>query len=129
MRLFLDPSPSLEVFSQDLQTIISVEGENPPEVFVRDGLPRPDRHLLLGLVQAVSIAVEERDPESVVFMESCSIRIERAGLLKDLAPSLLIVRAEDGSVGALAIEDPAEARRRARKVVRWFTGTIRLDVP
>lgn len=108
---------------------MSVEGDGPPEVFVRDGLPRPDRHLLLGLVQAVSMAVEERDPESVVFIESCSIRMERAGLLKELGSSLVIVRAEDGGIGVLAVGDPADARRRARRAVRWFTGTIRLDVP
>lgn len=129
MRLLIDPSPSLAVFSRDLQTVISVEDEKPPEVFVPEDVPRPDRHLLLGLVQAISVAVEERDPESVVFMESCSIRLEKSGHVKDLKASLVVVRGEEGGMAALAVGVPAQARRTARKLVRWFTGTIRLDVP
>jgi hypothetical protein len=129
MKLFLDPSDSLPLFSMDLQLVIRIEEGRSPELFLEHGISNPDRHLLLGLVQRIAMAVEERDRESVAFANGCTIRLKRAGEAKTFGPGLVIARSDDGTIGAVASVDPSMARRLARLAVRWFTGTIRLDVP
>ena len=49
-------------------------------------------------------------------------------LLKELGFTN-VDEAEDGAIAALALCDPSEGRRLARRAVRALTGTIRLDVP
>lgn len=129
MKLLVSPPPPLPVFSQDLELVILVQEESIPQIFVEEGVPRPDRHLLLGLIQAVSMSVQERDPESVVCTENCAMRLDRSGDLRQLEPGLVIVRSKEGRFGVLAASDHSSARRLARQALRWFTGTIRLDVP
>ena len=66
MRLTIEPKPSLPQFSSDLDlVIVTTDDDRIPEIFVTEGSPVPDRHMLLGLVQIVSVAVQEQDPESV----------------------------------------------------------------
>jgi hypothetical protein len=127
--LLIDPLPSLPFFSLEPELVIQIQEDRPPEVYVEEGLPRPDRHLLLGIVQSVLVAVEEMDPESVELMGTCKIKLDRAGAVKELGVGLLIVRVLDGRFGALIVGNSRLAVRLARQGVRWFTGTIRLDIP
>jgi hypothetical protein len=129
MKLVIDPLPSLSLFSLDAELVIQIEEDRPPEVYVEEGLPRPDRHLLLGIVQSVLVAVEEMDPESVELMSTCTIKLDRAGEVKEFGSGLVIVRAKDGRFGTLIVGDSWLALRLARQGLRWFTGTIRLDIP
>jgi hypothetical protein len=129
MKLLVTPPPTLSLFSMDLQLLILIEEDRAPELILDNQMPRPDRHLLLGLVQGMAMAVEERDPESVAFIKGGSVRLLRDGNSKELRPGLLLARSTEGAIGVLATVDYGEARRLARKAVRWFTGTIRLDLP
>jgi hypothetical protein len=131
MKIHVQPLPSLPVFSEDLQFVIHVgDGDaSVPELFLEDGLPRPDRHLLVGMAQSILMALEEADPETVAFLDSCAIRLDRSGETKPLDRGLIVVRSTTGKFGALVTATPREARRLARKAVRWFTGAIRLDIP
>jgi hypothetical protein len=129
MKLLVDPLPSLPLFSLEPELVIQIQEDRPPEVYVEEGLPRPDRHLLLGIVQSILVAVEEMDPESVELMSTFTIKLDRAGAFKELGVGLLIVRVRDGRFGALIAGDSLLARRLARQGVRWFTGAIRLDIP
>jgi hypothetical protein len=129
MKLLLDPLPSLPLFSLDPELVIRVEEDRPAEVYIAEGLPRPDRHLLLGIAQTVLVAVEEMDPEIVELTGRCTIRLDRANEIKQFGAGLVIVRVKDGRFGALIVGDARLALRLARQGVRWFTGTIRLDIP
>jgi len=113
----------------DPELVIRIEEDRPAEVYVGEGLPRPDRHLLLGIAQTVLVAIEEMDPECVAVMEACAIKLARAGEIKEFNPGLVIVKVRDGKFGALVVGDSRMALRLARQCMRWFTGTIRLDVP
>ncbi|MBI5250806.1 MAG: hypothetical protein HY912_15050 [Desulfomonile tiedjei] len=129
MRLLVDPLPKLGLFDSELELVVCIREDTPPEVFLMDGKPRPDRHLLLGIMQMIVVAVEEMDRTSLEFTDSCSIRLERNGEKRDIDSHLTVVRSVDGRFGALAIGDPRQVRRLARQAERWFTGTIRLDIP
>ncbi len=129
MRLAITPIPSIPQMSDELEIVILVNQDGVPEVFAAEDLPKPDRHLLLALAQTVAMAVEEQDPESVVFLDSCSIRLDRSGDWKDVAAGLVLVKSRQGRFGGLVVGDSICGKRLTRKAVRWFTGTIRLDVP
>lgn len=129
MRLLIDPLPSLPLFLLDAELVIRFAEDLPPEVYIEEGHPRPDRHLLLGIAQSVLVAVEEMDPESVELIGTCAIKLDRANEIKELGAGLVIVRVRDGGFGALVVGDSQLALRLARQAVRWFTGTIRLDIP
>jgi hypothetical protein len=123
--------PDLPVFAENLQVVFHIRDDDGsvPMLYTDDGVPRPDRHLMLGIAQATLMAIEETDPETVVFLESCAIELNRSGETILLNGGLTVVRSESGKLGALAPATPREARRLARKGVRWFTGAIRLDIP
>lgn len=129
MRLLIKPPPSLPIFSHELELVISVSEERAPEVFVKEGFAKPDRHFLLGIAQSMALALEEADPEFTAFMETESIILENVGSIKALPHGLIIARDEQGYLGGVAIPDSRVVRRLAREMERWFTGTIRLDVP
>jgi hypothetical protein len=129
MRLIVDPAPALPVFEQDLDLVICVSEGRAPEIHVKQGIPKPDRHLLLGLVQTVSVVVGEMDRELVCFMEPRSLVLEMETGSRPVQQGLVIARTSDGAFGVLAIEDKRQARVLAREALRWFTGTIRLDIP
>jgi hypothetical protein len=103
--------------------------EDTPQIYVGKDSPKPDRHLLLGIVQSVNVAVEERDPDMVKFMSRCSVRLDGSGAAKIFDSGLIIARDTHGAIAVLAIGDAPTGRRLARQGLRWFTGTIRLDVP
>ncbi len=129
MRLIVDPIPLSPLVDNNLELVICLEDGQAPEIHVKEGLPKPDRHLLLGLMQTVAVAVSERDPELVVFMDARSVVLKTESASRHVPPGLVIARTEDGAVGVLATLDTQHARILARQALRWFTGTIRLDVP
>jgi hypothetical protein len=129
MRLLTEPAAQSPLFDSELELVICLREESPPEIFLQDGMPRPDRHMLLGMIQTIVVAAEEMDSASVAFVDSCSTRLERGDEMSILHSDLIIIRAIDGRFGALAIGDKRSVRRLARRAERWFTGTIRLDVP
>jgi hypothetical protein len=129
MRITTDPATLLPVFSEDLYLVILARDGTIPEVSVAEGTPTPDRHLLLGLAQSAVLAIEERDPETVVCKEYRSILLHRSGETKELVHGLVIGTSRDRSFGVLASCDWKEAIHVARKTLRWFTGTVRLDIP
>jgi hypothetical protein len=125
----LDTSPSLALFTKELELVVTVDESAIPEIYPREGQPMPDRHFLLGLVQTAGVLLEERDPESVAVLKQCSIRLERGETVISLDSAFVIVRPVDGRLGVLAVGDWQTARRLARKAVRHFTTAIRIDVP
>ncbi len=129
MRLLVEPSAQSPLFDSELELVICLREDGPPEIFLEDGMPRPDRHMLLGMIQTIVVSLEEMDAASVAFVESCSTRLERGREVSILHSELIIIRSVDGMFGALAIGDKRSGRRLARRAERWFTGTIRLDVP
>ncbi len=129
MKLHIDPAPNLVLLSDSLEIVLEVKDDSFPEIYLQEGLSRPDRHFLLSMVQILAVAIEEKDAECVEFAESRSIRLERENETIDVDTRLLMVRTEKGRTGALAMGDPRNARRTARNAVRYLTGTIRLDVP
>jgi hypothetical protein len=131
MKLSVQPMPSLSAFSEDLQFVIHVGDSDAaiPELYLEEGLPQPDRHLLVGVAQTVLVAVEESDPETVAFLDACAVSLETPRETKPLDRGLIVVRSTTGQFGALVTAAPSAAKRLARKAVRWFTGGIRLDIP
>jgi hypothetical protein len=129
MRLLADPSPQLQLLNSDLELVICIREESPPEVFVEEGKPKPDRHMLLGIMQTIVIAVEEMDRTFVEFSDDCSLKLAMNGEIREIDAELTIVRSVDGSFGAIVRGGARQARKLARRGERWFTGTIRLDIP
>jgi hypothetical protein len=129
MRLLVDPKCELEVFNNDLTIVISAREGASPEMHFSAGSAKPDRHLLLGMAQAVMFAVEESDPDMVRFVEFAKVTLDDGNVSKELTSNLLIARDDSGKYGALVIGAGQGGKRLAREVTRWFTGTIRLDIP
>ena len=129
MKLIIDRPTGLSLFSSDLDVVIALENSGIPEIFVAKDLPRPDRHLLLGMVQVVAVAVQENDPETFSRLDSASVELQSSAQSGSLTAPLIVARARDGAFGALGIGDLQSVRTVARKAVRYFTGTIRLDIP
>jgi hypothetical protein len=129
MNLRVEPPVLLASFDSDLELVVCIGAERPPEILTDRGQPKPDRHLLLGIVQSLVMAVEERDEDLVAFHGWRTISLNVDGQSRELACDMLIFRTMNGRIGAVAPEDVAVARSLARKALRWFTGTIRLDVP
>jgi hypothetical protein len=129
MRLIIEPAPSLGILSKDVDLVIEVEESELPETYVDLGQPRPDRHLVLGLVQCAAIAIEEQDVESTLFTTDCSITLVRENDPVPLRGPLIVARSADGNFGVIAIGDETTARRLMRRAIRHFSGTIRMDLP
>jgi hypothetical protein len=129
MKLFTEPPVSLPQLAEELQLVIRIEEDQTPQIYVQEDSPMPDRHLLLGIVQSVNVAVEEKDHDMVRFTGPCTVRLETTGDTKIFESGIIIARDCRGAIAALVIGDAAEGRRLARRGLRWFTGTIRLDVP
>jgi hypothetical protein len=129
MKLLIDPTPPVPILLEDQELVIEVVPSGIPTIYVEEGRPPADRHLLWGIGQSVVISVEERDAESVAFMKNCSVKLMRQGVVRDLTPGLTIVRTNRGRLGALAVGDVQTARRLARETARYFTRILRLDVP
>lgn len=109
--------------------VIALEETGIPGVYVAEDLPRPDRHLLLGMVQVIAVAVQENDPDAFEHMDSASMELRTSRESRSLTSGLIVARARDGSFGALGVGDLGSVRAVARKALRYFTGTVRLDIP
>jgi hypothetical protein len=128
MKIVASPEIDFPILSEELEIVIRIEENSIPEIYWPDG-PKPDRHLLLGLVQSVAMAIREKDPELVYFTDSRSIELRRDDEKKVLYPGVVIMRSASARLGVLAPSDPQTSRRIAGYALRYFTGTIRLDVP
>jgi hypothetical protein len=129
MRLEIDPSAHLGILSTDLDLVIDVIESGLPSIHVDRGQPPPDRHLLLGLAQCAAVATAERDRESVRFLEPCAVTLVRGTDRLVMGGPLIIMRNSHGEFGVLSLADAETTRRLTRRLVRQFTGAIRLDVP
>ncbi len=129
MKLLTDLIAGPAVLRDHLQLLIEIKFDSIPAIHVARGVPRPDRHMLLGIVQTMAIAIEEKDPESVAFLKERSVLLEVDGEVRETAAPLVVLRGTGGVMAALVMCEKEEARRIARKAVRHFTATIRLDVP
>ena len=129
MKLLSEITSGPPVLRESLQLVIEIKIDSIPGVYVAQGMPRPDRHMLLGLVQTMAIAIEEKDPESVIFLRDRSILFDIDGEVREIVAPLVVVRGETGIMAALVMCEHEDARRIARKAVRYFTSTIRLDIP
>ncbi len=130
MKLRIYPQPDNEAFQKLLQLLITVEPDGRPEVYVGEGILKPDRHLVLGIAQSMAVQIEEKDPETVVFIDSAIVDLEWRQSIQRLTAGLIIARTvEEGAIAALVLGDPSSGRRLARQAIRALTGTIRLDVP
>lgn len=129
MKLTIQPDPKLDIFRDNLELAICVRENQTPEILIEEGLPRPDRHLLLGIVQAITIAAEENDEEMLEVSDNCTVAVHFAGEKKFAEQVLVIVRSQNGRFAAFFNGDRRTAKSFAKKALRWFTGTIRLDIP
>jgi hypothetical protein len=129
MRLLIDPPAPLALFAGELGLVIEVPEAGIPSLYVPSGVPQPDRHMVLGLIQSLAVAVSEDDKDCVAIVDRCTVRLDLNGQIKDLEPSFIVIRDERAAFGVLVAGTREDARRRARQALRYFTGTIRLDVP
>ncbi len=129
MKLHVDPTPALDSFGQDFDLVICVTETTLPVVYTAENSANPDRHFLLGLVQTALIAIEELDPDTVAFISTSPLTLEKNDELIHLDCQLLIVRSKTGSFAVLMRTDQALARSLIREAARRFTGLIRLDIP
>jgi hypothetical protein len=129
VRIQTDKPIPLEGIEEELELVIVARPEKSPEIHKVDGRPAPDRHLVLGMVQAAAMAIEERDRELVANMEGLDVRLMKQGLSEPLDADLVIVRSEAGRIGVLALGDDVYVRRVSRELLRYFTKMIRLDIP
>ncbi len=128
MRLTINTPIDSDFFTHKLQVVIAATKDGTPGIFFSDNLPKPDRHLLLGMAQSVLFAVQESDADIVIFADSCEVVLHSNGL-HSLNPDLLIARDEFGEYKVIAVNPKQQAKKVAGQMLRWFTGTIRLDVP
>ncbi len=129
MKLTLENSTPPPFLSDDLDVAIVVKEGSPPEMFVPEGRARHDRHLILGLAQTARMAAQEWDPESIAPAEGDRAVLERGQRTDVIDNGIIIIRSVDGGFGVVALTDRQSARRLSREAERYFTGSIRLDVP
>ena len=75
------------------------------------------------------MAVSEQDKDLFVQAPECKVALSHDNTETPLEPDMVIARSNMGKLGVLAIGDLSAARRRIREIVRYFTGTVRLDIP
>jgi len=129
MRLLIVPPAPIALLAGELGLVIEVPEAGIPTLYVPRGVPQPDRHLVVGLIQSVAVAVSEDDKDSVAIVDRCSVHLELNGQIKELDPSFIVARDDRAAFGVLIAGTREEARRRTRQAVRYFMGTIRMDVP
>ncbi|MFH0824734.1 MAG: hypothetical protein V2B18_18430 [Pseudomonadota bacterium] len=128
LRLFT-PGSSLSVLQEDLDLVVHFQPGPIADVYVPKGRPTPDRHYILGLVQSSVTAIREEDEEMVVRVEAGSARLLNGNDQRTFSAGLIMVRSADGLFGTAVFGDRATVRMLSREALRYFTGTIRLDVP
>ncbi len=125
----MNPESRLPVFSKTPELVMFLTKGRSPEILMPKNSPKPDRHLLLGLIESVSLAVREKDTDTTEIIPNVSVRVKRGDVVKELASGVIVLRAVDGTFGAVGTDDHAVAKNILRDAVRYFTGTVRLDVP
>jgi hypothetical protein len=128
MKIVTNPSVNFPILLEDLEIVVRIVENSLPEIYYQ-GVPNPDRHMLLGLIQSSAMAIEEKDPELVYFTDFTSIELQRDDETRPLYPGVIVIRSVALHFGVLAPYDRQTSRRMARAAVRYFMGTIRLDVP
>ncbi len=128
MKLYVDPPPSLRLFQQEIDLLICIRGAEFPNIYTRENSAKPDRHFLLGVLQAAMIAVDEQDEDTVAFIDSPRLSLEKSNELIQLSCQMLIITNKT-AFAVLTGTDKAMAKRLIREAARHFTGMIRLDIP
>jgi hypothetical protein len=129
VKLILEPDPLPSDSGGDLGLVVVVCGDLPPAVYPEEGAPRPDRHFLLGLAQTALVLVEEMDRDCAAALDCLTATLIRDGEESRFSPSFVITMTKEGKILVIGVGDPHDARRAARKTLRYFTGGVRLDVP
>jgi len=129
MKLILHPPSSLVPFSEELDLVIEVKSSGVPVTYAREDSPHPDRHLLLGIIQRVAVAIEEKDAEIVELREHVHALLRTARETRNLEPGVIIAKTEQANLAVIAKGDMEIARGLVRRAVRYFTSAIRMDVP
>ncbi len=129
MRIQTDKTVPLQAIEGELELVITAKQDKTPEIHRAEGRPVPDRHLVLGIIQAAAMAIEERDPELVAFMEGIVVTLWKQGTREPIDADLVVIRCYKGKIGVLVLVGQAEVRRVSRELLRYFTKMIRLDIP
>ncbi len=128
MKLYQEHGSS-PLAAHDVDLVIHVGPERHPEIFLEEGVAKPDRHFLIGLIQLCTVAVEEKDSEVATFSPGKTVVLETAGQKHTIESGIVIFRINKGKVGCVSCHDPAAACKIVRDALRRFTGAIRLDIP
>ncbi len=128
MKLHVDPLPSLSLFQEEIDLLICVRGADFPNIYTNENSAKPDRHYLLGVLQAAMIAVDEQDEDTVVFIDSPRLSLEKSNELIQLSCQMIIITNKT-AFAVLTGTDRAIAKHLIRGAARHFTGMIRLDIP
>lgn len=129
MQLVFEPRSGIHDRGEDVELAVTVDSEAVPEVHTPAGTPRPDRHYLVGLAQSLAVAAEEEDPEMVEFIPDFTLGFLDSPNTAQLRPTMVILRFGSGRMALISAMAPNETARMMRKVVRAFTGGVRLDIP
>jgi hypothetical protein len=129
MRVIFDPIPNLFEDSQKVDFVITLTDEARPEIHTPPGLPPIDRHYLVGFAQSLEMAVEEEDADLVEFLPGFTLLIEDSGPAEALSPPVVLIRYGTGGIMLVSQVDARETKAIMRKLVRFFTGGVRLDIP
>ncbi len=129
MKIWQENDSASHIVAQDLEVVVHAQLGSNPEIFLKEGVTKLDRHFLVGLMQICTVAVEERDAAVVIFSPNDNVVLDANGEKKTICEGILIFRNKQGQVGCVCLHDPVSGRRIIRDALRRFTGTIRLDVP
>ncbi len=129
MRLIFEPQSELISGDREVELAITVDSRDRTEIYRPAGEPPPDRHYLVGLAESLAVAAEEQDKEMVEYHPHFVLEIEGGGMKDELTPTLVLARFDSGGMALVSQVDAVETLKAIRKVVRYFTGGIRLDVP
>lgn len=129
VKLAITPDPWPLDPDADLVVVVAACANPPPVIHHEEGAPKPDRHYLLGLAQTALFLMEEMDPDCAAVVDSMHATIIRDGEHTHFSPEFVITVDKSGRIHVIGVGSPADARREARKALRYFTGGVRLDVP
>jgi len=129
MKIAIGKNDLTSLMDGELQLAIHAGQGERVEVYLRDGISKPDRHFLIGMVQLASVAVEETDKEFVSFIQDLPISLLRNGQETPIGNGLFIFKTEEGRISCISALDPKSSTKVVREALRQLTGTIRLDVP
>lgn len=129
MHLTVSSKTSREASEEDLDLAVHVVEDEIPVILAHQGAPQPDRHLLVGLTQTAAMAVGEQDEDIYLSCPNGIAVLERGTETHEFTEGMLMVRSSAGRIKAIGLGNHENIRRLSRSALRYFTGTIRLDVP